>query len=109
MRFLSCPSQSLKVEGLKQAGQELAVEHLPSSYWELEQIPPCSSPEQPAVERGKSFLSFVKLLKYFSASDLIALEDSQGLLWELPSMLLQSCSAMPYVWLFSLQQVGTYM
>lgn len=64
---------------LKQGVQELDMEYLPSSSWESEQIPPCSSPEELAVARGKSVLSFVKLLKYFSASDLITLEDIQGL------------------------------
>lgn len=90
---------------LEQAGWELDVENLPSSYWESEQIPPCSPPEEPAVERGKSVLSFVKLLKYFTASDLITLEDIQGLLRELSSLLLASCSETPYV--FSLQRMST--
>lgn len=44
----------------KQGGQELDVENFPFAYWVSEQISLCSSPEQSAVVRGKSILSFVK-------------------------------------------------
>ena len=67
----------------KQAGQELHMDIFPPLPGSLSKSPPCSSPEQPAVVRGKTVLSFVKLLKYFSASDLITLEGIQGLLGEL--------------------------